>query len=143
MLKTLNLTLGEAALEESVLESVFEKWWPDLESQIHDCLKQETLEDKVVLRSQRELLEEILTLLRASYYNYSALFFVSIEDLELDEFIKSRLKKAGIRYIGELIKKTETDLLRYPYNFKIKDIYQIKEILLYRGFQLGMDLGRL
>jgi hypothetical protein len=121
LLKTLNSTLGEANLELSVLDSVFEKWWPDLESKISKLLKEEMPQDKGDLRSERDLLEEILTLVRALHYNLPVLSLQPIDTLgELSDQIRNNLKEGGIRYIGDLIQMNENDLLRPPYRFEKK-----------------------
>lgn len=54
-------------LEETVLHSVFEKFWPDLEEKIKNILSKEGSTDiqSADLRSDREVLEEILDLSRA------------------------------------------------------------------------------
>lgn len=54
-------------LEESVLNTVFEKFWPDLESRVKSILEENVTKDEqnINMRSERELLEEILDLSRA------------------------------------------------------------------------------
>ncbi|MGD0832062.1 MAG: TIR domain-containing protein [Terracidiphilus sp.] len=69
VLKSINAELGESALTPDTLENVFEKWWPEFEEGVERKIKEETLKelDKSngeVKRSDRELLEEILALIR-------------------------------------------------------------------------------
>ncbi len=62
LLKTLNSALADDALPDAHIEEAFEVWWPKLESQLKS-LPQETSKSKPH-RSDRELLEEVLALLR-------------------------------------------------------------------------------
>ena len=62
LLKTLNSALGDNALPDAHIEEAFDVWWPKLESQIKSP-PQETSKSKPH-RSDRELLEEVLALLR-------------------------------------------------------------------------------
>ena len=138
MLKTLNLSLGENALEQSVLNSVFEKWWPELESKILDLLKKEKPQDKIPLRNDRDILEEILTHVRSLHYRNPTLLLTPIDLLQISNHVKKCLKNNGILFIGNLIQMTENDLLNSPYELEMKDIYEVKELLLELGLQLGM-----
>jgi len=64
VLKMINTELGEAALNGEVLESVFEMWWPKLDEQISQRLKESAQSDETAKRPDRELLEEILMITR-------------------------------------------------------------------------------
>ncbi len=64
LLLTINSAAGDRALEGPVLESVFEKWWPDLESTVSEILNSAPREESKV-RSDKELLEETLLLVRS------------------------------------------------------------------------------
>jgi hypothetical protein len=64
VLKAVNQELGEAALSPEVLENVFEMWWPKLEKQVSSLLSELDEGDGVSKRSDRDLLEEVLTLTR-------------------------------------------------------------------------------
>jgi TIR domain len=64
--KTVNGQLDPtSALESSVLDSVFEKWWPELEMKVAACLAAPAKLGKRDVRSDRDLLEEILQLSRS------------------------------------------------------------------------------
>ena len=65
LISVINGRLGEQKLASKTLDSVFEKWWPDLEKRIDEILGAKALPEKPV-RSDRELIEEILVLSRAS-----------------------------------------------------------------------------
>ena len=64
LLRTINQQLDSAALESKTLEAVFEKWWPDLEQKVAAVLKGAPAAKDVNLRSEREILEEVLQLSR-------------------------------------------------------------------------------
>ena len=49
------------------------------------------------------------------------------------------LKNDNIVYIGDLIQKTEAEMLRTP-NFGRKSLNEIKEVLATMGLTLGMDI---
>ena len=63
LLGVINSQLGQNKLAPKTLDTVFEKWWPDLKSKIDEIL-QTTDDTTGPVRSDRELLEEILTLSR-------------------------------------------------------------------------------
>ncbi|MDY6854806.1 MAG: DNA-directed RNA polymerase subunit alpha [Thermodesulfobacteriota bacterium] len=63
----------------------------------------------------------------------------SIEELELSVRSSNCLKNANIKYIGELVQKTEAEMLKTR-NFGRKSLNEIKEILQDMGLSLGMKL---
>ena len=67
LFKTINKASGDRALEPDVLNSVFEKWWPDFEKQINELLSNADVEDieEEPFKSDREVLDEVLRLVRA------------------------------------------------------------------------------
>ena len=65
--------------------------------------------------------------------------FRSVDDLELSVRSANCLKNANIRYIGELVSKTEAEMLKTK-NFGRKSLNEIKEILGEMGLGLGMKV---
>ena len=63
----------------------------------------------------------------------------SVDELELSVRSYNCLKNANIRSIGELVQKSETDMLKTR-NFGRKSLNEIKEILETMGLSLGMKL---
>lgn len=61
----------------------------------------------------------------------------SVEELELSVRSYNCLKNAGIQTIGELVQKSESEMLRTK-NFGRKSLNEIKEILTTMGLALGM-----
>ena len=62
-----------------------------------------------------------------------------VDDLELTVRSANCLKAENIYYIGDLIQRTENDLLKTP-NLGRKSLNEIKEVLATRGLTLGMKL---
>jgi DNA-directed RNA polymerase subunit alpha len=65
--------------------------------------------------------------------------FKSVDELELSVRSANCLKNADIRYIGDLVQKTEAEMLKTK-NFGRKSLNEIKEILSEMGLSLGMKL---
>jgi DNA-directed RNA polymerase subunit alpha len=63
----------------------------------------------------------------------------SVDELELSVRSANCLQNANIRYIGDLVQKTESEMLRTK-NFGRKSLKEIKEILAEMGLSLGMKL---
>jgi len=62
-----------------------------------------------------------------------------VDELELSVRSANCLKNDNIIYIGDLVQKTEADMLRTP-NFGRKSLNEIKEVLSQMGLHLGMDI---
>ena len=62
-----------------------------------------------------------------------------VDDLELTVRSANCLKAENIYYIGDLIQRTETELLKTP-NLGRKSLNEIKEVLASKGLTLGMKL---
>jgi DNA-directed RNA polymerase subunit alpha len=70
---------------------------------------------------------------------YNENLFRSVDELELSVRSANCLKNADIRYIGELVQKTESEMLKTK-NFGRKSLNEIKEILTEMGLSLGMKI---
>ena len=62
-----------------------------------------------------------------------------VDDLELTVRSANCLKAESIYYIGDLIQRTEVELLKTP-NLGKKSLTEIKDVLASRGQSLGMRL---
>jgi DNA-directed RNA polymerase subunit alpha len=62
-----------------------------------------------------------------------------VDELELSVRSANCLKNDNIVYIGDLIQKSEGEMLRTP-NFGRKSLNEIKEVLAAMGLHLGMDI---
>jgi DNA-directed RNA polymerase subunit alpha len=67
--------------------------------------------------------------------------FRSVSELELSVRSANCLKNADIKFIGELVQKTEAEMLKTK-NFGRKSLNEIKEILADMGLSLGMSVPR-
>jgi DNA-directed RNA polymerase subunit alpha len=85
------------------------------------------LENEEVVEQQREEEEIDPILLRP------------VDDLELTVRSANCLKAENIYYIGDLIQRTEVELLKTP-NLGKKSLTEIKDVLASRGLSLGMHL---
>jgi DNA-directed RNA polymerase subunit alpha len=65
--------------------------------------------------------------------------FRSVDELELSVRSANCLQNANIRYIGELVQKTEAEMLKTK-NFGRKSLNEIKELLTSMGLELGATL---
>ena len=62
-----------------------------------------------------------------------------VDELELSVRSANCLKNDNIIYIGDLVQKSESDMLRTP-NFGRKSLNEIKEVLSQMGLHLGMEI---
>jgi DNA-directed RNA polymerase subunit alpha len=65
--------------------------------------------------------------------------FRSVDELEFSVRSQNCLQNADIKYIGELVQKTEQEMLKTK-NFGHKSLNEIKEILREMGLELGMKI---
>jgi DNA-directed RNA polymerase subunit alpha len=61
-----------------------------------------------------------------------------VDELELSVRSANCLKNDNIVYIGDLVQKSENEMLRTP-NFGRKSLNEIKEVLKVMNLELGMD----
>lgn len=71
LVATINASAGDSKLDLKVLESVFEMWWPKLQTQVDEIIKSHVKGAKRELRSDRDILEEILELIRMDVSRHS------------------------------------------------------------------------
>ncbi len=72
--------------------------------------------------------------------NLSEVLNKSVDELELSVRSSNCLKNAGIKSIGELVQKTEKEMLETK-NFGRKSLNEIKDLLRSMGLSLGMNLS--
>jgi DNA-directed RNA polymerase subunit alpha len=63
-----------------------------------------------------------------------------VDELELSVRSANCLKNDNIIYIGDLVQKSESEMLRTP-NFGRKSLNEIKEVLSHMGLRLGMEIS--
>ncbi|HUF87382.1 MAG TPA: DNA-directed RNA polymerase subunit alpha [Thermohalobaculum sp.] len=71
---------------------------------------------------------------------FNPLLLKKVDELELSVRSANCLKNDNIVYIGDLIQKTESEMLRTP-NFGRKSLNEIKEVLAGMGLHLGMEVS--
>ena len=86
-----------------------------------------------------EVDEEVVVEKEDEKSNVNEILMRSVEDLELSVRSANCLKNAGINTIGELVQKTEAEMLKTK-NFGRKSLSEIKDILNEYGLVFGMKL---
>lgn len=76
---------------------------------------------------------------RATNATFDPILLRPVDELELTVRSANCLKAENIYYIGDLIQRTENELLKTP-NLGRKSLNEIKEVLASRGLTLGMKL---
>jgi DNA-directed RNA polymerase subunit alpha len=76
---------------------------------------------------------------RTPELEFNAALLKKVDELELSVRSANCLKNDNIVYIGDLIQKTEAEMLRTP-NFGRKSLNEIKEVLAAMGLHLGMEV---
>jgi DNA-directed RNA polymerase subunit alpha len=76
---------------------------------------------------------------RANAQNYDPVLLRPVDELELTVRSANCLKAENIYYIGDLVMRSENDLLKTP-NLGRKSLNEIKEVLASRGLTLGMKI---
>lgn len=71
--------------------------------------------------------------------DFDPILLKSVDDLELTVRSANCLKTEMINYIGDLVQKSESELLKAP-NLGKKSLTEIKEILSLKGLSLGMRI---
>src|SRR5690606_41967018 len=69
------------------------------------------------------------------------ILFNTIEEMDLSARSLNCLRKAGVEYAGDLIQKSEEDLLNLE-NFGKRSLYEIKERLTEMGLGLGLKIDQ-
>ncbi|MFO1186447.1 MAG: DNA-directed RNA polymerase subunit alpha [Alphaproteobacteria bacterium] len=72
---------------------------------------------------------------------FNPVLLKKVDELELSVRSANCLKNDNIVYIGDLIQKTEAEMLRTP-NFGRKSLNEIKEVLAQHGLHLGMEVPK-
>ncbi len=71
---------------------------------------------------------------------FSAYLLKKVDELELSVRSANCLKNDNIVYIGDLVQKTEGEMLKTP-NFGRKSLNEIKDVLANMGLRFGMDVA--
>ena len=91
------------------------------------------------IRFEEEPAEEVIEEIDQEIERLRDLLNRSVDELELSVRSSNCLKAANLRSLGELVRKTEGDMLKYR-NFGRKSLKEIVDILDGMGLSLGMDI---
>jgi len=112
VIKTINSQLGEASLESTVVDSVFEKWWPDLEEKVNKTLNKDRNRSGSELRSDRELLEEVLKISRTLYVRDREVSATRGSRFPIPSRISIEIIERYMNLVTEILKRySDTDFL--------------------------------
>lgn len=122
----------------------------DLDKLIIDLETNGTLDPEEAIRRSATILQQQLapfvdlksspiTKESSEQQTVNPIFLRPVDDLELTVRSANCLKAESIFYIGDLVQRTETDLLKTP-NLGKKSLTEIKNVLASHGLSLGMRL---
>jgi DNA-directed RNA polymerase subunit alpha len=97
------------------------------------------LQDQLQVFINFEEPQQVVTEEEKPELEFNAALLKKVDELELSVRSANCLKNDNIVYIGDLIQKTEGEMLRTP-NFGRKSLNEIKEVLAQMGLHLGMDI---
>jgi DNA-directed RNA polymerase subunit alpha len=97
------------------------------------------LKDQLTIFINFDEPEEVVAAHRDEPEPLNAHLFRSVDELELSVRSANCLQNANIRYIGELVQRTESEMLKTK-NFGRKSLNEIKEVLTSMGLGLGLTL---
>ena len=97
------------------------------------------LKEQLSIFINREEIEEAVTQEPSEEDKLNEYLWRSVDELELSVRSANCLQNANIHYIGDLVQKTEGEMLKTK-NFGRKSLKEIKEILAQMGLSLGMKI---
>ncbi|MDX1916900.1 MAG: DNA-directed RNA polymerase subunit alpha [Rickettsiaceae bacterium] len=107
---------------------------PDLAFSIASRIIQDQLQTFITFEESQEEAKEVLEEL-----SFNPVLLKKVDELELSVRSQNCLKNDNIVYIGDLIIKSESDMLKTP-NFGRKSLNEIKEILSAYNLKFGMEI---
>lgn len=127
VVKMINSELGDTALAPDVIDSVFDMWWTKLETQIREAEEKAKSVDKKDLRTERDLIEEVLSLTRELSINRRFERERSFHPKAFEDMISSveRLTEA-------IVENQYTELIEY-----IKDLHRPLEYFIEEAMNNG------
>lgn len=126
VMKTVNSQLGELALEPNVMDSVFDKWWPDLEEKVNHVLNQAASPTSSKgLRSDRELLEEVLKISRTLAVRDREQSRDRSERYRLSPRLAAELAERVVEMMTEILQRTDSSMVLNVLNDSGTQIMQL------------------
>ena len=122
----------------------------DLDKLIIDIETNGTIDPEEAIRRAGSILKDQLSVFvdlqgqdedkaKPSEHHFDPMLLRPVDELELTVRSANCLKAENIHYIGDLVQRTEVELLRTP-NLGKKSLTEIKEVLESHGLTLGMRL---
>jgi DNA-directed RNA polymerase subunit alpha len=122
----------------------------DLDKLVIDIETNGTIDAEEAIRRAGSILKDQLSVFvdlqgeeessqKVSEMQFDPILLRPVDELELTVRSANCLKAENIYYIGDLIQRTETELLKTP-NLGRKSLNEIKEVLASKGLTLGMKL---
>lgn len=93
------------------------------------------------VRFEETFEEEVEEVVDEEYNRIKELLERTVDELELSVRASNCLRAAQIRSIGDLVQKTEAEMLQYR-NFGKKSLKEIQDLIATMGFHFGMDVSR-
>jgi DNA-directed RNA polymerase subunit alpha len=93
------------------------------------------------IRFEEEFEEEVEEVVDEEYNRIKELLERSVDELELSVRAGNCLRAAQIRSIGDLVQKSEAEMLQYR-NFGKKSLKEIQDLISTMGLHFGMDVSR-
>jgi DNA-directed RNA polymerase subunit alpha len=93
------------------------------------------------IRFEETFEEEVEEIIDEEYNRIKELLERSVDELELSVRAGNCLRAAQIRSIGDLVQKTEAEMLQYR-NFGKKSLKEIQDLIQTMGLHFGMDVSR-
>ncbi len=124
LVRTINDCLAEKALDEKILNQVFETYWPQFQEKFHIALEDNPPNEVIPPRTEQDILSEILNNTRSLSHR--------IRDLESEVYLKSKNmkendfnRKPTIEIINmiESGKYSESEIAKMLINYDIPESY--------------------
>ena len=96
---------------------------------------------EIFVRFEEEFEEEAEERVDEEFTRIKALLGKSVEELELSVRSANCLRAARIRTLGDLVQKTEQEMLQYR-NFGKKSLKEIEDLIEGMGLAFGMDVSK-
>lgn len=135
LIATINKALGENKLEDSVLNSVFDMWWPKLEEQVKNIIEKfkKSGNAEEPSRAEREILEEILALTRMSVKRSAPRLRQKEEEIDPDAFVYLTRKYC------EIFKMAHQQNMNDGVRDALTSIKGVVEYLFHRGAKTAFE----
>lgn len=145
LVKTLNNCLGDAALEERVLEKIFEVYWPSFMQSFNQALDENQPNEVVIPRSGDDILAEILENTRAlgrrvgqlearTKSSGKIMHEPNFAEKSIDQFIRQNIALG--KSVNEIIK----DLKSLVPNSEFHRVYKILELMDLDGARIEREI---